>query len=144
MNEIGSPQPLSSEHGTNKSLKARHWPWLEPFIRHTSLKPCILFPCCSASEGKYLAGEVSGTIPRLFRRVDRAHVAWRLGFGVEVMVQICFWGDLGLRVKSRGFRVPNSGPGMSGAHLVGRVDSPHYRGTSLVRNSQPPRITIVT
>ena len=31
------------EYGTCKTVKARLWPWLEPFFRRRSLKPCMVF-----------------------------------------------------------------------------------------------------
>ena len=36
--------PLSSEFGTNATVKTRFWPWFEPFSRQTSLKRCKLCP----------------------------------------------------------------------------------------------------
>ena len=41
--------PLSNKFEINNTVKARFCPWLEPFVRRTSLKPFKLFSSCLAA-----------------------------------------------------------------------------------------------
>jgi len=50
----------SSEFGTNKTVKATSWPWLEPYFRQKSLQHFWLFPSCSAAEPKETQDLISG------------------------------------------------------------------------------------
>jgi len=43
-NSLSCPPPLWCEPEHKKPVKARFWPWLEPFSVRKSLKPCKLFP----------------------------------------------------------------------------------------------------
>ena len=45
-----NPAGLPSDFGTLKTVKARFWPWLEPFPRSKALKSLELFPPRSAAE----------------------------------------------------------------------------------------------
>jgi len=54
--------PLSSEFGTNKTVKARFRPCLEPFFRGKSLKPCKLFLGVTGADGD-VAAELALRLP---------------------------------------------------------------------------------
>ena len=48
--EPGASSRPAPELGTFKTVKARFWPWLEPFSVRNSSEPFVLFPLRSEAE----------------------------------------------------------------------------------------------